>query len=302
MDSIVILGLTLGVILSLVHYYSDKITLFFGSHKIKLVSFSAGVSIAYFFLMLMPEIYGGFAYINKLIFVFILIGFVLFHLTEKFIYQHEKKDQLMHDLKEAHSLVFFFYHFIVALVLIRILSNGFVEGLLFFIPILFHMTITNVSLHEIHRDLIESKFIRFLLCLSSLIGIVFALFANISNVLYYTLFSFIGGAILYIVVREEIPKDKNGYPSYFILGAFIYSLLIVLFWLLWSEQEIYNMVETKSFENKVYEVASKIPKGKVATYKTIAKLIKKPKSYRAVGNALHNNPFAPKVPCHRVVN
>src|SRR3989344_2667616 len=62
------------------------------------------------------------------------------------------------------------------------------------------------------------------------------------------------------------------------------------------------MVEKKSFENKGYEIASKIPKGKVATYKTIAKLIKKPKSYRAVGNALHKNPFAPKVPCHRVVN
>ncbi len=62
------------------------------------------------------------------------------------------------------------------------------------------------------------------------------------------------------------------------------------------------MKKTKSFEHKVYEIVSQIPKGKVATYKTIAKLIKKPKSYRAVGNALHKNPFAPKVPCHRVVN
>ncbi len=232
MEFIVIFGLILGIFLSIVHYYSGRLAQFFGASKLKLVSFSAGVSIAYFFLMLMPEIYGGFLYINKLIFVFILVGFVLFHLTEKIIYQHEKKEQLMRDLKEAHSLVFFFYHFIVGLVLIRILADSFIEGMLFFIPILFHMTVTNLSLNEIHRKITEYRLMRFLLCLSSLIGIVFALFADISNILYYTLFSFIGGAMLYIVVREEIPKEKKGSPPYFILGAFIYSLLIVLFWLI----------------------------------------------------------------------
>ncbi len=59
---------------------------------------------------------------------------------------------------------------------------------------------------------------------------------------------------------------------------------------------------TKSFEQKVYEITSKIPEGRVATYKTIARLIKNQKSSRAVGNALHKNPFFPRVPCHRVVN
>ena len=61
------------------------------------------------------------------------------------------------------------------------------------------------------------------------------------------------------------------------------------------------MVNVK-FEEQVYQATSKIPKGRVATYLQIAKIIKKPKSYRAVGNALHKNPFAPRVPCHRVVD
>jgi len=45
----------------------------------------------------------------------------------------------------------------------------------------------------------------------------------------------------------------------------------------------------------------RIPKGKVSTYKRIAEKIGRPRAYRAVGNALHKNPLAPIVPCHRVV-
>ena len=56
----------------------------------------------------------------------------------------------------------------------------------------------------------------------------------------------------------------------------------------------------KSFSKNVYELISQIPSGKVSTYGLIAKKLRT-KAYRAVGNACHNNPFAPVVPCHRVV-
>jgi len=56
-----------------------------------------------------------------------------------------------------------------------------------------------------------------------------------------------------------------------------------------------------TFADKVYSMTKKIPKGKVSTYKLIAKKLKT-KAYRAVGTALNKNPYAPVVPCHRVVN
>lgn len=55
------------------------------------------------------------------------------------------------------------------------------------------------------------------------------------------------------------------------------------------------------FCRKVWAACMKIPKGKVRTYKWIAQEIGHPKAYRAVGNALAENPFAPVVPCHRVI-
>lgn len=55
------------------------------------------------------------------------------------------------------------------------------------------------------------------------------------------------------------------------------------------------------FDSKVYAATFNIPKGKVSTYGRIAKMIGKPKAYRAVANSLHKNPLFPVVACHRVV-
>lgn len=62
------------------------------------------------------------------------------------------------------------------------------------------------------------------------------------------------------------------------------------------------MKKTTDFQEKVYKLCSKVPKGKVTTYKEIGKKLGKGGFiYRAVGMALNKNPYAPKVPCHRVV-
>jgi O-6-methylguanine DNA methyltransferase len=54
------------------------------------------------------------------------------------------------------------------------------------------------------------------------------------------------------------------------------------------------------FEERVWKFMEKIPKGKVTTYGLIARKLNT-NAYRAVGNACRENPYAPRVPCHRVV-
>ncbi|MFZ1971035.1 MAG: MGMT family protein [Candidatus Nanoarchaeia archaeon] len=56
-----------------------------------------------------------------------------------------------------------------------------------------------------------------------------------------------------------------------------------------------------SFYERCYSLLRKVPKGKVTTYKALAEAMRT-KAYRAVGTAMNKNPYAPKVPCHRVVN
>lgn len=54
------------------------------------------------------------------------------------------------------------------------------------------------------------------------------------------------------------------------------------------------------FQQRVYEALLRIPRGRVATYKGVADAIGCG-APRAVGQALRRNPFAPRVPCHRVI-
>ena len=55
------------------------------------------------------------------------------------------------------------------------------------------------------------------------------------------------------------------------------------------------------FQKKVWNYLKTIRKGTVKSYRQVAIGINRPKSARAVANAVGKNPFAPKIPCHRVI-
>ena len=56
-----------------------------------------------------------------------------------------------------------------------------------------------------------------------------------------------------------------------------------------------------SFKEKVYELTSQIPQGKVATYGQLARLVGSPGAARAVGMCMKTNPHPEIVPCYKVV-
>jgi methylated-DNA-[protein]-cysteine S-methyltransferase len=62
-----------------------------------------------------------------------------------------------------------------------------------------------------------------------------------------------------------------------------------------------DMTGVPEFNRRVYDVARAIPPGRTLTYGEVAARIGEPGAARAVGQALGHNPFAPVVPCHRVL-
>ncbi|MGB2601867.1 MAG: MGMT family protein [Candidatus Omnitrophota bacterium] len=56
------------------------------------------------------------------------------------------------------------------------------------------------------------------------------------------------------------------------------------------------------FQKKVLKAVLGIPKGTVRSYAWVAEKTRSPRASRAVGQALKKNPYAPGVPCHRVIS
>ena len=68
-----------------------------------------------------------------------------------------------------------------------------------------------------------------------------------------------------------------------------------------SKKILLAMKRYPSFYQKVWKACVQIPRGKTVCYGWIARKVGQPGAARAVGQALAKNPFAPLVPCHRVV-
>lgn len=61
-------------------------------------------------------------------------------------------------------------------------------------------------------------------------------------------------------------------------------------------------MKKEEFFLSVYEIVKMIPRGKVTTYGTIARILGRPQCSRMVGQAMHYASFYAEAPCHRVVN
>ncbi len=59
-------------------------------------------------------------------------------------------------------------------------------------------------------------------------------------------------------------------------------------------------MKPETFDERCYALLRRVPRGKVTTYSELAHALGS-RGYRAVGNAMNRNPYAPAVPCHRVV-
>lgn len=225
------IAIVFGIVLAIVHYFSEGIVELFRESRKDIVSFIAGISITFIFLLLMPEVYRGMQMLDKYLFMFILIGFAGFHLIEKKIYQNESKEVLQEELRIVHSVTFFLYHFLIGFILLNVLKEDMIIGVLFFAPIVFHTAFSGASLSGIHVSIRERMFFKTVLSCSTLAGTLIGYFFLIHQQIMDATLGFVVGALLYIVIRDSLPRETKGSAAYFILGIVIYSFMIVFVWL-----------------------------------------------------------------------
>jgi AraC family transcriptional regulator, regulatory protein of adaptative response / methylated-DNA-[protein]-cysteine methyltransferase len=80
------------------------------------------------------------------------------------------------------------------------------------------------------------------------------------------------------------------------------QLAVTVFVQDWNQTDIIKLyLKGTPFQLRVWETLLKIPKGRLTTYGTIARLTGNPRASRAIGTAVGDNPVACLIPCHRVI-
>ena len=219
------LGYTLALILSAVDFFTEGLFSKASPNKMKFISFSAGVSVSYIFLVLLPEIYSGAIAINKLLFLAVLFGFGIFHIIEKYIRQNFTGPEMRKEHRLIHSTTSFAYFFVVGFILVKLTESSIAHAILLFIPIMLHITIDSLP-----RRHTKKHYLRAFSASSPFLGAVTAAFIDAGEMGNVILLGVVGGALLYIVIRESLPREREGRPLYFVTGLLLFTVLILLLW------------------------------------------------------------------------
>ena len=219
------LGLFLALTLSIVDYFTEGLFSKASQNKMKFISFAAGSSVAYIFLILLPDIYSNAITISKLLFLPILFGFGTFHIIEKFIRQNFTGPELRKEHRAIHSTTSFFYFFVVGFLLVKISGSNAIGSILLFIPIMLHIVIDSLP-----RRVTKIIHLRIFSASSAFLGAITASFLDVGNIGNGIFLGIVGGGLLYTVTRESLPREKKGKPMYFITGLLLFTVLIMALW------------------------------------------------------------------------
>jgi hypothetical protein len=228
-DANIILPLILAVVIGIIEFISRRLDLKYKEYYKKIVSFTAGVSITYLLLELLPFFTENALAINKFLFISVLIGFVIHHVIEKEIYQHNSRHELIKKLTIEEHVFYFFYHLILGIVLVKIISDNLAEGLFYFVSILAYTLASNLPTKPHH-----SKKRMALLSTSTLIGSIIGIstLKFLPPWIEFSLIGFVAGVLLFTVTRHHIPHGRFGSVSYFTMGFMLYAFLIIGKWFL----------------------------------------------------------------------
>ncbi|MBT7903000.1 hypothetical protein HN587_03980 [Candidatus Woesearchaeota archaeon] len=225
-----IIPLVLAFLLSITHFYFESYAHHLKKIDYSFISFSSGIFITYIFLTLFPEIIKGYELLDNNILFIALWGFILFHILEQYVFHHvSNKRSKLKGIIAVRTSAFFINHVVLGLTLVFFFETGKTMLALFsLVPIISHILSSSLIIEHLHHRIRETTFGKFLSSGSIFLGAILALFVTIPGVIYYSLFAFITGVLLYIIIRDTMPSFSDSTPKFFLMGVILYLVLLLI--------------------------------------------------------------------------
>lgn len=215
--------------MTLVHFLGEEIEEHMHGYREQIESFSAGVSITYIFLQLLPELNKIATETSELIFVSPLMGFSSIHILEKYVSKADiPQKEVRKDYSEIHFSFLLLYHAAVGYLVASLVNQDAISGILFLIPVLLHLAVSSLSVTELHQKFAERVSVKVLTSTAPVIGVILYELNVLGAMQFNILFGTVIGMFFYIVIRDSIPRDSQGRPTEYILGMALYLAVILL--------------------------------------------------------------------------
>jgi len=204
-----------------------------------LVSFGAGMSVAYVFVHLMPELHGvriAFAertslplrYEGMAIYFLALVGFLGFYGLDH-LRAHLRRSSDPGEAGSAFKLHvggFAAYVWLMGYLLVHNLEETSASAALYAVAIAFHFLSVNHAMGDEHGAAYE-RFGRFVLAGASLLGWGFGLLVALPHSVLALLMAFVSGAIIMNSTIMELPSEKDGRFLPFLAGGLAYGVILI---------------------------------------------------------------------------
>ncbi len=210
----------------------------------KWLSFAGGVSVAYVFIHIFPELNERqealqeeipviLRFIENHVYILALAGFAAFYTLERLVKvtgsnkaSAEDREQPSKGVFWLHIGSFAFYNILIGYLLLQEEAKDLQSLFLFFFAMILHFAVNDSGLRQHHRHVYDHTG-RWVLSGAVIIGWLSALFVTVEQGLITALFAFLAGSIILNIMKEELPEDRKSSSLAFLIGATLYAGILL---------------------------------------------------------------------------
>ncbi len=244
MNTVIVVSLLAVVVLAVVHLFAGSMRFLAGTPRSVWLSIAGGVSVAYVFIHLLPDlaeeqeaireaIGETFSFLEYHVYLVALIGLAVFYGLEraaKISRQRrrgaDKEDSAGAGVFWLHVASFTVYNALIGYLLLHREQQGLRSLILFAFAMGVHFVVNDYGLREDHKGTYD-RIGRWVLVAGIFAGWVVGLIFEVSEAALGVLFAFLAGSVIMNVLKEELPEERKSRFWAFALGAALYAAILL---------------------------------------------------------------------------
>ncbi|MCC9135626.1 hypothetical protein ACFSKU_13045 [Pontibacter silvestris] len=229
--------------LALIHFFGTRLRFLGGVPRSIWLSAAGGVSVAYVFLHLFPELNEGQEHVQRVfpgegflrhhVYIMALLGLAIFYGLERTVVTSKQKRQAKEGKEETSPGIFWVhigsfavYNALIGYILFQREEGTLQQLFLFSVAMALHFVVNDFGLLEHHREKYQHVG-RWVLVLAIFLGWATGYLVELSHTLIVLVTAFVGGGVILNVLKEELPENRKSRYWAFIMGAAAYAALLL---------------------------------------------------------------------------